>query len=256
MNHVDNKQQGFTLIELMLAMTFVSFLLIGIAMSIIQISTIYNKGTTVKEINQSSREINDDLRRNISAAGPLDLAKSYVLDPASATTEQDASGGRLCLGSYSYIWNYAKAIPDRATAIANASVTKYEATPAQPNPAIFQFVKVPDPGSLYCAKNGTGALTYRNIQAVHVPQAQELLKNGDHDLGVHKFGFIPPVASSRDDVTGQQLYSLSYIIGTSRTEALNGTQTACLESGSSGADPLYCNIQQFSLVVRAGNGVN
>ena len=257
MSHVVKKQQGFTLIELMLAMTFVSFLLLGIAMTIIQIGAIYNKGTTIKEINQASREINDDLRRNISSAGPVDLATNYVLSPAAATTEATASGGRLCLGSYSYVWNYAKALNDKTAAKNNANVTKYEATPAQPNPALFQFIKVPDPGSIYCAKNGLGALTYKNIRADDVPKAQELLKNGDHDLGVHHLKFIAPIpASASNDVTGQRLYSMTYVIGTSTAEALNADQTACLAPGEDKADPLYCNVQQFSLVVRAGNGVN
>ena len=257
MNHVVKKQQGFTLIELMLAMTFVSFLLLGIAMTIIQVGAIYNQGTTTKEINQASREINDDLRRNISAAGLVTIADDYALNPTSAVSEADASGGRLCLGTYSYIWNYAKAIQSKSAADANMYVTKYEATAAQPNPGTFQLIKVPDTGRVYCAKNGVGALTYRNIRADDVPRAQELLKTGDHSLGVHHLSFLTPVpASANNDVTGQRIYSLTYVIGTSPTGALNPTQTACLPAGEDGADPLYCNVQQFSLVVRAGNGVN
>ena len=257
MNHVVKNKQGFTIIELMLAMTFVSFLLLGIAMTIIQVGAIYNKGTTTKEINQASREINEDLRRNISAAGPIDIATNYVLNPASSPSEAEASGGRLCLGSYSYIWNYAKAVQTKTAANANTYVTKYESIPSQPNPTTFQLIKVPDPGSIYCAKNGLGALTYRNVRAVDVPKAQELLKTGDHNLGVHHISFITPVPSSAyNDVTGQRIYTLTYVIGTGATDALNANQTACLVPGEANADPLYCDVQQFSLVVRAGNGVN
>ena len=68
-----NKQRGFTLIELMLAMTFISVLLLAIAMTIIQIGNIYNKGTTVKEINQAARAIADDVSRSASAASALNI---------------------------------------------------------------------------------------------------------------------------------------------------------------------------------------
>jgi type II secretory pathway pseudopilin PulG len=249
MNHVVKKQQGFTIIELTLAMTFISFLLLAIALTIIQIGAIYNKGTTVKEINQSSRDMNDDLRRNISAASSLTLATDYVLTPSAAAP----AGGRLCLGSYSYIWNYAKAIAN-----GDSNLAQYLNAPdgSRPSEAI-RFVRVPDPARSYCAKSGTGALAYRDIRSIDVPQARELLKPGDHELGMHNFSFITPIpASATDPATGQQMYSISYRVGTSKIPALNADQSACLAPGVANADPLYCNIQQFSLVVRAGNKVN
>ena len=60
------KQTGFTLIELMLAMTFISVLLLAIAMTIIQIGTIYNRGVTLKEVSQAARSISDELNRSIT----------------------------------------------------------------------------------------------------------------------------------------------------------------------------------------------
>lgn len=257
MNHAHNKQHGFTIIELTLAMTFISFLLLGIALTIIQIGAIYNKGSTSKEINQASRDINDNLNRNISVAGSLALATDYVRSPVTSTATSQV-GGRLCLGSYTYIWNYAKAIPDKTTARSNAAVTSYPISASVPNPDLIRLVKVPDPSKLYCAKSGpTGPLTYPNIRSIDVPLTQELLKTGDRELGLHNFSFISPVPASATDLsTGQQIYSLAYSIGTSKISALNATQTACLASNIPNADPLYCNIQQFSLVVRAGNGVN
>jgi type II secretory pathway pseudopilin PulG len=246
MNHVHNKQQGFTLIELTLAMAFISFLLLAIALTIIQISAIYNQGTTSREINQASRDINADLSRNISAAGALTLADDYVLRPLTG----DPVGGRLCLGSYSYIWNYTKAIQSD-----NTDVTKYVSGPA--GDTGIRLLKVPDPGRIYCAKDGSGGLANKNVSEADRLRAQELLKPGDHELGLHNFAFISPVpASAIDTATEQQVYSLTYTIGTTKLGALNPTQTACLAPGILNADPLYCKIQQFSLVLRAGNGVN
>ena len=250
MNHAHNKQRGFTIIELTLAMTFISFLLLGIALTIIQIGAIYNKGTTSKEINQASRTINAELERDISAASSLALATDYVITPSVGTP----AGGRLCLGSYSYIWNYAQALD-----AGNANVTKYLTAPDSTKTSVIRLIKVADPSRVYCAKNPTNpaALANPNLRSTDTPIVQELLSNGDHELGLHNFGFITPVpASSIDASTGQQIFSLTYTIGTAKVSALNTTQTACLPAGNANADPLYCNVQQFSLVVRAGNGVN
>ncbi len=234
------KTQGFTIIELMLAMIFISVLLLSIAMTIIQIGAIYNKGTTLREVNQSARDISDELQRGISQAGTINFTTDYVLAGPPAAP----SGGRLCLGSNSYIWNYAKAISTNATGL-----TKYGTAPNQKTPVL---VRVPDAGKLYCAKVA-GALTYTNIRAVDVAELKELLKPGDHDLGLHEFKFITPVpATAANDAIGQTLYSLQFTIGTNRVSALNTTQTACLPPSDVNADPLYCNIQQFTLVIRAG----
>ncbi|MDB5163320.1 MAG: hypothetical protein JWO54_391 [Candidatus Saccharibacteria bacterium] len=251
MNHVVKKQQGFTIVELTLAMTFISFLLLAIALAIIQIGSIYNQGTTVKEINQVSRDINDDLHRTIASVGALTLSDDYVLRPSAL----DPAGGRLCLGTYSYIWNYAEAIAN-----GNSNVTAYQSPPSgSPVNEPIRLVKVPDPAKVYCAKTGSGAMAYTSVRSADVPQSKELLKAGDHELGLHQFGFRTPVpvpASASDDATGQQLYSLQYTIGTTKISALNDDQSLCKSADLVGADPLYCSVQQFSLVVRAGNGVN
>jgi type II secretory pathway pseudopilin PulG len=250
MNHAHKKQHGFTIIELTLAMTFISFLLLGIALTVIQIGAIYNKGTTSKEINQASRTINTELDRDISTATSLNLTTDYVQAPLTGT----AAGGRLCLGSYSYIWNFARAID-----AGNANVAKYLAPPDSTKNSVVRLIKVADPAKVYCAKNpaNPSALANPNIRAVDSPIVQELLSNGDHEIGLHNFAFITPIpASSVDASTGQQIFSLTYTIGTAKISALNATQTACLGAGNANADPLYCNVQQFSLVVRAGNGVN
>ncbi len=248
MIHAAKRHQGFTIIELMLAMTFIAFLLLAIAMTIIQVGSIYNKGTTFKDVDQTSRDINDDLKRTINAAGSITLATDYVLTPNAAA----AVGGRLCLGSYSYIWNYEKGI-----AANNPSVAKYQNPPVGSAPTDpIRLVKVPDSAKVYCAKNGAN-LVNKDIRSADVLKSQELLKTGDHQLGLHQFAILTPVpTSASDSATGQQMYSLSYTIGTTNINSLNATQTACLDPSVANSDPLYCVVEQFSLVVRVGNGVN
>lgn len=252
MNHVDKKQQGFTIIELMLAMTFVAFLLIGISATIIQFGTIYNQGTTTKEINQASRDLNNDLKRTISTAGTLKLSTDFVLSPHSASVDAStADGGRLCLGTYSYLWNYAKALK---LPIAAGAITYQDnsVTPQDESRNLIRMVKVVDPSKSYCALNATGGLNLTKVSVADQVKTVELLKSGDHDLGIHQF-VIPSLATSAEDgATGQKLYSISYVIGTSQVSALNSDQSECVASDKPGADPLYCNVQQFGLVIRAG----
>ena len=66
MSHNRHVQRGFTIIELMLAMTFVSFLLMAIAMVTVQVGKTYNRGLTLKTVNQSGRDITDSIRSDIA----------------------------------------------------------------------------------------------------------------------------------------------------------------------------------------------
>lgn len=55
------QEQGFTLVELSLSMAFIAMLLLGIALLTIQISAIYNKGLTMRSVNESGRLIAKDM---------------------------------------------------------------------------------------------------------------------------------------------------------------------------------------------------
>ena len=104
------RRHGFTLIELMLAMAFVSVLLLAIATIAIQAGKLYNRGLTLKSINQSGREIGDTLRRDFLQAN----AGKISGNANSAVVMVQAGGadrsGRLCLGDYSYVWNVPKVV--------------------------------------------------------------------------------------------------------------------------------------------------
>lgn len=92
MTHHANMQKGFTLVELMLALAFISFVLIFATTTIIQVMRTYNKGLAVKEINQTARTTMDEISRTIKAS------------PTDVTVV--ASANRACLGSITYVWNY------------------------------------------------------------------------------------------------------------------------------------------------------
>lgn len=239
MNHAA-KNTGFTLIELMLAMTFISVLLLAIALTIIQIGNIYTKGMTLKEVNQVSRDISDDLRRNIAASQGIDLTTQY---------QTSSAGGRMCLGTYTYIWNTSKALEQ-----SDANRAVYLAVGKQSTP--IRFLKVPDASGLYCMVNASGGLAQRDIRTEDTSKTQELLESGDRTLQLHSFAVLPTPASAIDPITAQQLYSIAFAIGTGEVSAMNEDQTACRLPGDPKADPTYCTVQQFRLLIRTGMGGN
>jgi type II secretory pathway pseudopilin PulG len=86
------KAQGFTIIELLFAMSFLSVLLIIAMISSLNIMRTYSKGLALKQVNQSGRAIGSEIQRSLKAAQP---------PVENATVES----GRLCLGAYSYVWS-------------------------------------------------------------------------------------------------------------------------------------------------------
>ena len=57
MNQKANRSAGFTIVELMLAMAFLAVLLVVITMTVIQISNVYNKGLTLRAVDQAGRTL-------------------------------------------------------------------------------------------------------------------------------------------------------------------------------------------------------
>lgn len=241
MNHVVNRR-GFTLIELMLAMSFISVLLIAIAMTVIQISNIYNRGITLKDVNQAGRSISAEIQRSVSESPAFSIEPG----PGSHYIQQDW-GGRLCVGQYSYIWNYGKAIEDAKgdTSKLNTYDAKINFTKSK---EVLRFIKVLDPSSAYCLD------TSKDIDPTG---AVELLNVGEHNLAIHKFT-IQSGLTAVDAKTKQQLYAISFTLGTNDQAALmydSGLNASCKPPGDAGSDIDYCSVNQFDMTIRAGNSV-
>jgi prepilin-type N-terminal cleavage/methylation domain-containing protein len=233
MNH--DKQHGFTLIELMLAMTFIAVLLVAIAATTIQISNIYTKGITLREVNQAGRAVSDELQRNIASSTPFDVTPKLDDSPATATSKYVVrdGGGRLCLGNYTYAWNFGSAITGGAGA-----------------PAIFN--KYTDGSAVRFAKvsDASGALCATATQNINKNDAVEMLSSGDRDLVMHAF----TVAKTSDDSnTGQAIYAISMLIGTNDKAQLLTNNTSCKPPAEGAGNEGYCSVNQFDIIARAGN---
>ena len=239
--------RGFTLVELLLAMTFISTLLLVIAMTIVQIANTYNRGMILKEVNQTARSLTEELDRAVSASS------DFSTDAAAQRYVSRPWGGRICLGQNSYIWNYGSALSTQ-----NSNRNMYSSINTAGNVVTeggttrseIGFVKVIDPAGSYCIPNGSGA-----YPAVNPVNATELLRSGDHTLAIHAFT-ITSTATAKDALSAQALYKVSYVLGTSNMDALTNDQTACKAPSEQGSDLNYCSIQQFTIVLRAVSGVN
>lgn len=252
MNRVDNKS-GFTIIELLLAMTFVSFLLMGIALTVMQIAVTYNKGLTLKAVNESGRVVVSDMQRTISASRPLDIGTNgtdginfrpqyrVIADAGSG-----ADGGRLCTGIYSYIWNTGKGLDEKSDGtevVAANMVNRYE-----DSDELLRLVKVRDAGALYCNDLD---------RQVTMADSTELLA-GDRKLVIQQFMIKPAV----DDTTLQQaLYNITLELGTGEqdnliTDAASATttsDTSCKAPYQGISRNEYCAVNKFEFTARAGN---
>ncbi len=230
MNHGKN-QHGFTLIELMLAMTFISMLLLAIALTTIQISTIYTRGITLREVDQAGRSLSDELQRSIASSVPFDATPKSATAPNAKYVERVGSGGRLCLGRYSYAWNFGKALRGE-TPIYNTYSDGSQ----------VHFAKVDDPGAGLCSNDTS--------QVIDKTRSRDLLTSGDRDLAIHQFEISQTV---KDDEIGQALYAITITIGTNDREQLTTSDTSCRPPSEGEGNEAYCSVNQFDIIARAGN---
>lgn len=250
---VKHHQSGFTLIELMLSMTFVAILLLTIALTVIQMGTTYNRGMTLKELNQVARDVSDDLRRTVQSSGPFAILPTGA-DTADYLVHKDTGGnvigGRVCTGSVSYLWNNAKQVQ-----LKTSSLLAYYTTAAGTQTTPISLAKVPDAGKAYCQKNSSNDLMYKNIRPADSGNVTELLKPGDRTIGLLNFS-ITAKDGTYDPASGQRLYTVSYRLSTGSYEAINDAQTECRGPDDPQSNLTYCNVQDFSIVLRIGNTVN
>lgn len=124
------RQKGFTIVELMLAMAFLAFMLVFVFTATTQIMRAYNKGLTIKQINQTGRSLVDDIQRTAANASKDSLKIANA-------------NGRLCVGGVTYVWNKL-----------GASANVVSTTPV----TVIDLIKVADPTANYCT-NPTQAIS-------------------------------------------------------------------------------------------------
>lgn len=239
MNRVD-KQQGFTIVELLLAMTFVSILLLSIALVVIQISNIYNKGLTLRAVDQSGRTVSADIQRVLGQTQPLaNLAGAFVIQRGDAASASDSPlGGRFCTGEFTYIWNYGVALDENNYRPINTYVTN----PNDPEKEL-RFVRIRDSDSYYCTNND-------GLPQVSREGAVELLAEGDRNLVVHDFS-VEQI--TYDPLLSQALYRVKMQLGTNDQTALTTADMSCKPPSEESAFQEFCAVNVFEFTAQVGN---
>lgn len=222
------RQRGFTLVELMLAMTFLSILLLAIAGLIIQVTNVYTKGVTLTAVDRAGQAISSEVQRTLNQSSAAKV--KYV------TSGDD--GARLCTGSATYVWNYGDAITGTGPNFTDAN--KYTDGTKD-----IRFIKLQDPDGEYCQPNPeTGVLP-----DIDKARATELLQGKDRNVVLHDLSFYAESIAS----SAQTLYSVSMEVGTNNSGESNVIegQTRC-KPPSEGYDE-FCAVNRFEFTARAGN---
>lgn len=160
------QQRGFTLTELMLSMGFVAFLLIFVVTATIQTMRIYNKGVAIRHINQSGRQLGEELTRTLRYANATDFANGGIRTDLQ----------RVCANGVSYVWNI-----ENNTGLDEKN--KY-AAPNVSNPPI-RFVRVED---------GTAALCGSATAPIDKAKSRDLISQ---ELTVQKLTVTPAASDPR-----------------------------------------------------------
>ena len=234
-------------------MGFVSAILIAIALTIIQIGGIYNRGVTLKQVNQAGRAVSSELQDSISSSAPFSVETD---SGATSTTllEQDW-GGAFCLGGYSYIWNNGEDIEKAMSSgnydnlnIYRDEDVDYSGTVSESK--IPHFIKIYDPSRSYCE-----VIEGEKIEGIKLADSTDLLAVGQNNLVIHKLT-ISTYNEAMSAVSNQQLYDITITIGTNKRETLlleNGEVNSCQPPSAFDADPTYCSVEQFHIVARSGS---
>lgn len=228
----------------MLSMTFVSMLLIAIALLTIQISNTYTRGITLRQVNVAGQELGNDFQRTVQAAQSIDIDRDYVVFMTSSpqvlkgsdaydADPNNVMGGRLCLQGQSYVWNTGHYL--------NEGVYSNNPNANEPDPSeSLRLVRV-DEDMCTFTDDGSAPAHYMPL-ADSTAAKEELLRSGDRDLAVHK------MLVRGDAAIG--LYSISFTIGTNRADTLEAGSDRCRPPSDQRSDIDYCSVNRFDIVAR------
>lgn len=280
-------KKGFTLVELSMSIIFISVLLIGIASLVIHMTSMYQKGLTLRAINASGQQIIEDITRAVNGA-------SYVVDVSKADDNGDGyiddvenkkaiktyfyeskagdeqKYGALCISDYTYIWNARISLYNQVNGkmdedsyngvwISNDGGDSYQR---------YRFARIPDPAHVQCDASIEGSLAYEGgderveIVIDTVTEPVELIEKDEIDLAIYHFTVTPATQSV---ATKQAFLSASFIVATLRggvnimangDYCMGDMAYTGVESDFSREDFNYCAVNKFNFSMRTGGNAN
>lgn len=280
-------KKGFTILETALAMAFISFLMLAVGFAVVQISNIYEKGITIKVVNNNGRELVDEFSRTIMASkysrneDDHDAHFEYtytqtlgnVSNVGARNKDENAEvplHGAFCIGNYSYLWNTGYALnldDDKAYREAGEEFGYNDqkgflivgeddsATPVKN----YRLIRVADPGREACKSHAKNVLDgeYPNkyvITASKEANVSELLSASENDLTLYDLTVFEPAYHVG---TGHALYPISFILGTLGGGVdITVPGNFCTEKPDNlKTDFNYCSINKFNFAARATGGL-
>lgn len=215
-------------------MTFVSILMISIALLTIQVSRLYTRGTVMRDVNQAGVDVTRDMQQSIAQADDPGMIKHKEWTTPPPVSKVIA----VCFGSTSYIMNDVR----------NTNPVKYGSL-APNSGQIVRIAKVPDTASSAC---GTASYAAAVTSKLNLATTRELLvTNSGRDLAI--YSAVLPSGSPLKDDTGGALVMVSLTIGTSMASEVNLTDSTCRPPSDSASGAEYCSINQFLITGRVGN---
>ncbi|MBR3365809.1 hypothetical protein IKG48_01665 [Candidatus Saccharibacteria bacterium] len=283
---MENNKSGFTILELALAMAFISFLMLAIGFAIVQITNIYQKGVTIKVVNNNGRELVDEFSRTILASkydkvendkkGDFEYTYTETRGKVEVAGEEKEVPlhGAFCVGNYSYLWNtgYALNLDDYNEGHITLNIDNNEEQYASGKAYLilgedtdttkpvtkinYRLARVADTGREACkthSEEENNSPKYVITKATE-NEYVELLSPSESDLALYDFTVFEPAYHSG---TGHALYSASFILGT-----LGGgiditiPGNFCTDKPENlKTDFNYCSINKFNFAARATGGL-
>ncbi|HMQ96098.1 MAG TPA: hypothetical protein PKD19_02655 [Candidatus Saccharibacteria bacterium] len=210
--------RGFTLIELTMAILFISFLILAVGFISVNVGNMYQKGTTLKAVNQSGREVADTMRRDIMQAGN----SIKVATPGNGNTI------RWCLGTVSYVAN-------KASLINNNPAQAFKV-----NGEVARLVRMSDPSQSICSASPAYPMSATTTDAV------DLLGSATPALAIYDMKLTSLTGSAQ-----QSLHEVSFLLGTAE-KGIVSASNYCLPNTNPNANANYCSVVEFKTIIRSG----
>ncbi len=272
------QKKAFTIIEFMIAMTFLAVLLMGIATVTMRILEIYRKGLSMRAINATGRDILNDLSRTIASSPIVENINPTAADSTKNITGDDIlkvyrnyynestmlyneknvqAGGVFCTGSYSYIWNTAPAI--KMAREDSSYISSLFRIKVGDEENYYKFARIPDTSRKACERSDEDSMNLKS-KVTEVSDKRDivsLISDDDADLALYDFVILP---ATQNNKTGQIFYSGMFILATIRggvNVLTNGdfcTGSEIMYSNnveSTNQEFNYCAVNKFNFAMRA-----
>lgn len=250
------KKPGFTIIEVSLAIVFVSVLILTIGYLTINITSTYEKGLAMKSVNSTGKEIIDDLSRVIegSPAQTVDSLCSEVYSVATISgrtarekcikdkarkviyqqyyntveingkDENVPVAGVFCTGRYSYLWNTAYTLNSKDYKHKGGNYSITFKNNSHPDTNNFRLLKVSDFSRSVC-KTGLSRTDYQYYHPGVIESRETLLtyedlleqtKSDDYASSNLALYDFTLFYPSVHKITSSGFYSASFVLATLR----------------------------------------